>query len=256
MLRLFFLLALAFSSALSCFSQKRVIRDKFGAIVRGDTTRKEIALVFTGDEFGEGGEIIKSILKKHQVHGSFFFTGKFYSNPTFKKLIQQLKKEGYYLGPHSDQHLLYADWAKRDSVLITEKEFSTDLDQNYVRMSAFGIKKSDARYFIPPYEWYNSTIAAWATRQNISLINFTPGTRSTADYTYPEMGKKYFPTDLIIQSILSYEENSSNGLNGFILLIHIGTDPRRKDKLYNQLDLLLNKLEAKNYKFLRIDELL
>ncbi len=61
-----------------------------GAIVRGDTTERSISLVFTGDEFADGGEQIISVLKRQQVKGSFFLTGKFYRNPNFELLIQSL----------------------------------------------------------------------------------------------------------------------------------------------------------------------
>jgi endoglucanase len=87
------------------------------------------------------------------------------------------------------------------------------------------------------------------------LVDFTPGTRSNADYTYPEMGNKYLSSDTIFNSILHYEMKSTNGLNGFILLVHIGTDPRRTDKFYWKLPALVNQLKERGYQFVRIDEL-
>jgi Predicted xylanase/chitin deacetylase len=233
-----------------------VIKDQFGAIIRGDTTQKEIAIVFTGDEFADGGKIIRTTLSKHKIKGSFFFTGNFYANRSFRKLISELKEDGHYLGPHSDKHLLYVDWTKRDSLLVSEKNFTTDLINNYEKMAAFGITKENAPYFLPPFEWYNKTIVDWTTSLNLQLINFSPGTRSTADYTYPEMGKSYLNSSEIYRSILQKESSNRNGLNGFILLIHIGTDPKRKDKFYAKLDSLLTELKGKGYRFVRVDELL
>src|SRR5690606_12279362 len=156
---------------------------------------------------------------------------------------------------HSDGHLLYADWTKRDSLLVNREEFSSDLLRNYERMEGFGITRENAPYFLPPYEWYNRTIAKWTEEMGFKLINFSPGTRSTADYTYPEMGVTYRPTDQIYQSIIDKEISDENGLNGFILLVHIGTDPRRTDKFYHRLDELLLVLQEKGYRFRRIDEL-
>jgi len=84
------------------------------------------------------------------------------------------------------------------------------------------------------------------------LINFTPGTLSPADYTTPEM-KNYRSSDTIMRSILEYEQ--SKGMNGFILLLHIGTAPERTDKLYARLGELLDTLTDKGYSFVRIDGL-
>ncbi|HEX8039229.1 MAG TPA: polysaccharide deacetylase family protein, partial [Chryseosolibacter sp.] len=200
--------------------------DQNGAIIRGDTTKKQIALVLTGDEFADGGEAIRLTLKKHRVHASFFLTGNFYANPLFRNLIFSLKRDGHYLGPHSDKHLLYADWTKRDSLLVTQKEFSDDLRENYRKMSTFGVGFADAHFFLPPYEWYNAKIAEWTRQLDLQLVNYSPGTRSAADYTYPEMGDRYLSSEKIYRSIMDREETDPHGLNGFILLIHIGTDPR------------------------------
>lgn len=215
-----------------------------------------MALVFTGDEFADGGTEIKKILKEENIKASFFLTGNFYRNANFKDLIKGLKRDGHYLGPHSDRHLLYCDWTKRDSLLVTKTEFDFDLQANFKEMARFGITKKDAKYFLPPYEWYNKKIANWTNEQGLTLINFTPGTRSNADYTYPEMGKSYRSSEEIYNSIVNQIEIKKNGLNGFILLLHIGTDPRRTDKFYHQLKPLITYLKKNKYELVRINHLL
>jgi peptidoglycan/xylan/chitin deacetylase (PgdA/CDA1 family) len=122
-------------------------------------------------------------------------------------------------------------------------------------MKAFGIVKENAPYFLPPYEWYNETIARWTAGLELTLVNFSPGTRSAADYTYPGMNN-YRTSDEIYDSIIKYEGEDPNGLNGFILLTHIGTDERRTDKFYFKLDALIRELKNRGYAFQRIDELL
>ncbi len=167
--------------------------------------------------------------------------------------IKRLKKDGHYLGAHSNEHLLYCDWKNRDSLLVTKETFLTDLWENYVEMEAFGVKKKEAPYFLPPYEWYNDTIAAWTKQAGLQLINFSPGTLSHADYTTPN-AKNYRSSETIYQSIISYEQK--RGMNGFILLMHIGTDPKRTDKFYYQLPLLIKHLKNKGYQFKKVDALL
>jgi endoglucanase len=235
--------------------RKRIpVIDRYGVIVRGDTSKKTMAIVFTGHEFADGGQSILKTLKVKQVPASFFLTGDFYANPDFSKLIRKLKKDGHYLGAHSNHHLLYNDWEKRDSTLVSEEEFKKDLQENYNVMAKFGVRKEDAQYFLPPYEWYNGDIAKWTREMDLTLINFSSGTRSNADYTYPEMESRYVATEEIYQSILNYEKRE--GMNGFILLVHIGTDPRRTDKLYHRLGVLIDELKTRGYSFQRVDELL
>lgn len=223
--------------------------ESYGAIVRGDTTKPEIHLVFTGGDFSDGGEYIRKILNDKKIPAHFFFTGDFYRNIQNKELIEELKNDGHYLGAHSNKHLLYAPWENRDSLLVTKQDFIDDLRDNYKEMEKFGITKDEAKLFLPPYEWYNETISKWTSELGLTLINFTSGTSSNADYTIPSMGKQYLDSETIYNNILNYESNSTNGLNGFILLIHIGTHPERTDKFYNKLDELINELNKRGYSF-------
>jgi len=222
-----------------------------GAIVRGDSSSKTVALVFTGDEFGDGLPAIAAALNKHKVKGSFFFTGRFYRNPVFQPVIKQIYRQGNYLGPHSDQHLLYADWTRRDSTLVGIDSFRADLRKNLAAMKASGIDTAGPHYFIPPYEWWNDTIASWSRSIGWQLINFTPGIRTNADYTYPEMGRSYLSSEAIVNSL-----KKSGGLSGAIILIHAGTDPRRKDKLYDRLDELIGWIKEKGYRCVTVPNLL
>ncbi|MCY1527301.1 polysaccharide deacetylase family sporulation protein PdaB [compost metagenome] len=227
-----------------------------GAIIRGDRTHKKMAIVFTGDEYADGGAYIADVLKATHIKASFFFTGHFYNNLAFKPLIKTLIADKHYLGAHSNDHLLYNDWVKRDSLLVNQSQFKKDLLANYGAMKKYGIKKEQALYFLPPYEWYNQTIANWTNEMGLQLINFTPGTRSTADYTFPEMGKSYRNSAEIYQSITDYVKKDPDGLNGFILLLHVGTDPKRTDKFYAHLPKLINFLKNEGYQLLKVDELL
>jgi endoglucanase len=90
----------------------------------------------------------------------------------------------------------------------------------------------------------------------LQLINFTPGTRSNADYTYPALAKQYRTSAEIYQSILQYEANRPGGLNGFLLLTHIGADPRRTDKFYRRLDTLITTLKQRGYHFNTLEQVL
>ena len=226
-----------------------------GGIIRGDSTQKKIAIVFTGHEFAEGGNFIGNTLQAKNIKASFFFTGDFFCNPVFSPIILDLKNNGNYIGPHSDKHLLYCDWTKRDSLLVTKDEFTNDLLNNCKQMELFTIKKERAKYFLPPYEWYNDTIAVWTKELGFQLINYTPGTLSHTDYT-TNKNKNYRSSETIYHSIIEYEKSKPDGLNGFILLMHVGAGPDRTDKFYRRLPELINYLKEKGYQFQTVDQLL
>ena len=224
-----------------------------GAITRGNPALKEIALIFSGDEYGEGLPFIRKQLKKEKVLASFFFTGRFYRNPAFRNGLRGLICDGHFMGAHSDQHLLYCDWVRRDSLLVNKQEFLTDLDRNYEAMEKTGADIRRAVYFLPPYEWYNDTLSAWAAQKGIQLINFTPGILSHTDYTTLS-DNNYRSNKVIYESVVHVE--NTHGLNGFILLMHIGAGPGRKEKFYILLPQLIDHLKEKGYVFRAVDELL
>lgn len=226
-----------------------------GGITRGDMSSKRMALVFTGDEFAEGGTVIADALQKHNVKASFFLTGRFYRTRANRQIIERLKKDGHYLGPHSDAHLLYADWSDRNKTLVTRDQFERDLNDNFAAMRPFGIDRKNVPFFMPPYEWYNREIADWTEAMGYRIVNFTPGTRSNADYTTDD-DKNYISSEAILTRIKEYEAKDPNGLNGFILLTHIGSGPKRTDKFHNRVDEMITWLTSKGYQPVKIDELL
>jgi peptidoglycan/xylan/chitin deacetylase (PgdA/CDA1 family) len=122
-------------------------------------------------------------------------------------------------------------------------------------MQQLGIDTAKVHCYIPPYEWWNDTIAKWSENIGLQIVCFTPGTGSNADYTYPQMGASYKSSEAILKSVKAFEKNRPGKLNGVILLIHAGTDARRKDKFYLQLNALINYLKQQGYRFKKVDEL-
>jgi peptidoglycan/xylan/chitin deacetylase (PgdA/CDA1 family) len=233
-------------SSLEAETKSQAVLDNQGAVVRMNPEEKKVYLIFSAHEYADGGEVIASSLKKNKAKASFFFTGAFYQNSANQEIIKQLVAEGHYLGAHSDAHLLYADWTKRDSTLVTQQLFSEDMKSNYRKMAEYGITPEKAPVFLPPYEWYNAESVDWSRQLGLNVINFTPGIRSNADYTTPDM-KSYRSSETIMNDIKAFEKKDTNGLNGCILLIHFGTAPERTDKFYNRLNELLIFLKRKGY---------
>ena len=232
--------------------QARQMRNVYvkGGIERTDPDKKQITLVFTAADKADGADVIISTLKKHNIKGGFFFTGEFFE--LFPNVVKRLLDEGHYVGSHSYGHLLYMPWEDPNKLLVTKEEFVADIQKNYAQLNAAGIKTEEATLFIPPYEYYNQQISEWCKEMGIQLMNYTPGTLTNADYTTPDMGEKYRSSKTIFNRIMEVEKNE--GLNGHIMLIHLGTHPDRTDKFYNQLDKLIKALTKKGYTFTGVRE--
>jgi peptidoglycan/xylan/chitin deacetylase (PgdA/CDA1 family) len=236
-------------------SMSTITRDR-GAVVRGPRNRKVMAVQFTGGQYADGGTTILDELKKRGIRATFYLTGDFLRTPEYAPLIRRIRDEGHYLGPHGDKHLLYASWEQPPKLLVSREEFDNDLTANIAELEKFGISASQARYFNPPYQHFTPEIAEWTKARGMVLVNYTSGTLSHADYMLDD-DPRYRTSEEMVQSVLDHERRDPDGLNGFILHMHIGAGPgRTRDHLYNHLGGLLDELARRGYSFVRVDELL
>lgn len=226
-----------------------------GAVVRGRTDRRQLALVFTADEFGEGGKAILDALAERKAKASFFLTGTFLENPAHQTLLRRMIDEGHSVGPHSDRHLLYCAWEPGKRTLVSRAEFVRDLTNNVAKIVRLGVPIHEIRHFLPAYEHHNVEIAEWTRALGLILINRTPGTRSAADYT-EDADARFVSSQAIYDGVLGHESQDPHGLNGHLLLFHLGSGPGRTDKMHLRLGELMDELGRLGYAFVRVDELL
>lgn len=218
---------------------------KNGALVRTDSTKKTISLVFVADTYADGFKTIRNALKKNQVTASFFFTGDFLQK--HRSIVRKLKNERYYIGGASERNDLYCSPLHADSLLFNKDMFIRNLRSNYGTMKQVGIERSEAPFFMPSRGCYNDSISHWLSEMGIQLISFTPSTLCFTDNSIPEMRSGYFSSTEIYNSIMNTENET--GLNGFILAFHLGTDKMRRDKFLPRLNNLLTELKKKGYRF-------
>jgi peptidoglycan/xylan/chitin deacetylase (PgdA/CDA1 family) len=190
------------------------------------------------------------VLDDKKIKASFFLTGNFLRNRAYEPVVKRIIARGHYAGPHSDRHLLYIPWENRDTLLVTKEQFNEDMKNNIIALRKAGLKMQEPRWFLAPYEWYNSAISRWSEEMGMTLVNFTPGTGTNADYTTPEMAN-YRSSDQLIKGLETFEESSPGGLNGAIILIHPGTAPERTDKLWSRIEEIISFYSDKGYTFSR-----
>jgi peptidoglycan/xylan/chitin deacetylase (PgdA/CDA1 family) len=233
---------------------RNLVRDKYDAVMRGDVTKKKLSLVFTGDRRGESTAPILDTLKDRKIKAALFVTGNFVRNAKLQMLLKRALAEGHYLGPHSDAHPLYCSWDRRERSLVTKTFFKRDLLKNIAELEKLGaLRDTLPTLFIPPYEWHNRDQARWSAELDVTLINFTPGSGSNRDYA-PEGERNFVPSHKIYDDILAYEQKFPQGLNGFVLLLHLGSG--RKDPFHPLLGPLCDEIRHRGYEFSRVDELL
>jgi peptidoglycan/xylan/chitin deacetylase (PgdA/CDA1 family) len=220
---------------------------------RGALRQKRIALILTRGDYGEGTGPILDTLGRLKIKAGCFVTGGFLSDAGRRQLLERALKEGHYVGSHSDQHPLYCPWNDREKSLISETEFKKDLEKNISDLKQLRALASGPIYFIPAYECFDGDQVKWAKEMGVLKFNFSPESGSNRDYMQ-ESDPKFVSSQRILKDTLAYEKKDPHGLNGYILLIHLGAD--RKDKMYRLLEPMVEELRSRGYEFVRIDEML
>jgi len=251
MQKIFILLLFFLSPAASFYGQSNCNSetDSEGAVVKLNSDRKVIHLIFSADVVFEGGTSIVQTLSKNKVKASFFLTGNCLRKESLKPVIKDIIKQGHYVGGHSNNHLLYASWDDRQQSLVTPDSLIADFRQNMLELEKYGIDISQVRYFLSPYEYYNKEHVRLIRSMGQTVVNYTPGLRTAADYTTPDM-PGYKSSQELIDQLFAFEKE--HGLNGSIILIHPGTEDSRTDKLYLRLDEIITRLKNKGYTFERL----
>jgi peptidoglycan/xylan/chitin deacetylase (PgdA/CDA1 family) len=224
-----------------------------GGIRRGLSERKQLALIFAADEFVEGAESILQTLEAEKAQASFFLTGGALAAPDMREWTRRTIAAGHYVGPHSHGHLLYAPWEERTRSLIDKQRFQADLYRNVAELRDLGGALRSPVYFLPPFEWYNADHVDWAKELGCRTISFTPGSGSHRDFA-PEGHQAFRPSHELIEGILDFEADTESGLNGHLLLLHLGS--ARKDKMHPHIGKLIGQLRRRGYAFVRVDEML
>lgn len=240
-------LAVVIASAVTA----RDVIDRHSSIVRHNADSRNIYLIFSADSMFEGAPLALDVLAARRVKASFFFTGNFLGRPENKSIIDRVVSEGHYVGSHGDRHLLLADWDGERTPLVSDDSLVRDAADGIARLKEWGIAPDRSRWFLPPYEWIKAHQAEVLTeRLDLHVINPTPDVLIYRDYTTPDMSD-YYSSDTLLHQLYEYEATA--GLNGAILIMHLGTQAVRTDKLYFHLGEIVDSLTNRGYTFTRFE---
>lgn len=249
-MRKFILTVAALVAAVFVVAQTTAVTtDRFGAVVRMDPAERNVYFVFSADSMFEGGLMGLDALRQAGVRASFFFTGNFLRDARNALVIARAVADGHYVGPHSNRHLLLADWDADRTPLVTPDSLLADLAANYTELSRHGVPVDSALWVLPPYEWCHNIHTAAYSAAGTTAVNPTPGILTYRDYTTPD-DPSYQTSDSILHNLWHVEQTRT--LNGAIILIHLGTSPARTDKLYRHLPAILQRLHALGYRPTRL----
>ena len=193
-------------------------------IIRGNTTKKQVAFTYDTGEHDSETEAILNILEKQNVKCTFFTTGVWAKK--FEKLINRAVEQGHEVGNHSFDH--------PDLRNLSYEEIINNISEGEKAIKEVtGIK---TKLFRLPYGHYDDKVLKAVNAAGYEENIFW--SIDTLDWTSP-------PVQSIVNKIIV------NPKNGDIILMHVGA----KNTAASTYKAILN-LKARGFEFVTVSEIL
>ena len=190
-----------------------------------ETKEPKIALTFDAAWGNEDTQKILEVLKKHDVHVTFFMTGGWVEN--YPDDVKAILAAGHDLGNHSENH--------KNMSQLSDAEKREELMQ--VHDKVLELTGYEMFLFRPPYGDYDNAVVNVAKDCEYYTIQWDVDSLDWKDYG----------VDSIIKTVTEHKHLG----NGSIILCHNGAKYTAQ-----ALDTLITKLKEKGYTFVPVSELI
>jgi len=220
---------------------------------RGLSGTNTVAITFDGGSYSNAASRILDVLAERGLKATFFLTGEFMKR--YPDITRRIANEGHEVGNHMYNHLHLTTFAKnyRQDTLpgITRELVQKELIKNEKLFHEITGKKM-VKLWRAPYGEQNATIRSWAHQVGYRHVSWTydPKTKKSLDgldWVSDRHSALYLSSEDIVKKIISFDSETKRGLDGGIVLLHLGTD-RKNDPFYPKLGELIDRLQEKGYK--------
>lgn len=189
------------------------------------TDEKKVALSFDAAWGNEDTRQILDILKKHDIHVTFFMTGGWVEK--YPDDVKAIYEAGHDLGNHSENH-------KNMSQLSDEEKTKELMTVHNKVKELTGVEMN---LFRPPYGDYDDAV----------ILNAGENGYYTIQWDVDSLDWKDYGVDSIVDTVV----NHKNLGNGSIILCHNGAKYTK-----DALDTMITRLKEKGYEIIPVSELI
>ncbi len=224
-------------------------------LTRGNMGRKEIAFTFDAGSNAKVASEILDLLKEQNIQSTMFLTGQFVESNA--EIVKRIASAGHEVGNHLMKHDHLID-PKSMRTALTRQELMVQLHQVEKRYEAV-TGRSMSKLWRAPYGEINQEIIDWASSMGYTHVGWTRSGKlslDTLDWVADPKSSLYRTPDEIMNRILAFEKADHNGLNGGIVLMHLGSERPTNEMPHRKLSQLFDQLFKKGYKGVTVSEVL
>lgn len=189
------------------------------------TDKKQVALTFDAAWGNEDTSRIMEILKKHNVHVTFFMTGGWVES--YPEDVKTILAEGHDLGNHSENH--------KNMSQLTDEQCQEELKKVHNKVKE--LTGYEMSLFRPPYGDYDNHV----------ITNAKACGYYTVQWDVDSLDWKDYGVDSIIKTVTQHKHLG----NGSIILCHNGAKYTAE-----ALDTLITELKNQGYEIVPLSKLI
>jgi len=218
-------------------------------LIRARRGGRQVLLTFDGGSSANATPAILDTLRGAGIRATIFLTGEFIRR--YPELVRRMSEEGHVIGNHtlSHPHLTTYSFDGRHRTLTgVGREFL----QGQLRQTGeafFRVTGEELRpYWRAPFGEYNREILRWAAEVGYRHVYWSPRL-DTLDWVADRRSPLYRRPEQILGRILSQADREQDGIDGGIILMHLGTERPGEQSAHSILGSLISRLRERGYSF-------
>lgn len=223
-------------------------------LIRAPVGNRQVLLTFDGGSDANATSMILDILEREKIHATIFLTGEYMKR--YPELVRRIAEDGHTVGNHtySHPHLTTYSFNERQQTLtgVTQAFLKSQLDRaNEVFRLITGRNMSP--YWRAPFGEFNRQILRWAADDGYRAVYWTPHL-DTLDWVNSPSSPLYHGPKQILDKILRQADNGPSGVDGGIILMHLGSGRPEDARADVILQPLIDDLRSEGYTFTTVDK--
>ncbi len=233
------------------------------SVENGATGKKLVSLTFDGGSYANAADDILDTLKSRNVKATMFVTGHFIRR--YPQVLKRCLREGHEIGNHMYSHprlTTYADTRTHK----TRDEVTPEFVRGQLLKAGAVLRETLGTEFAPiwraPYGEKNPDICRWARDAGYLHVGWRQGRTwrrnlDTNDWVPDEDTPGYHSPEEVYRKIMDIADTPPYGVNGGIILLHLGTTRKENHKqVHRIIGRLIDDLRARDYQLVPVTVLL
>jgi peptidoglycan/xylan/chitin deacetylase (PgdA/CDA1 family) len=229
----------------------------------GSVDKKLVAITFDGGSYANAAQEILDTLRSRNVKATMFLTGEFMRK--YPDVVRAIVADAHEVGNHLYSHPHLTSW-EQDQTQTTLSSVTPQMIARELDNTNTAFRKLTGADLPPiwraPYGEQNRQVCLWAQVAGWLHIGWRQGRTwrqnlDSNDWIPNEESPGYHAPEEVLDKIMSMADEQPGGINGGIILMHLGTARKSSDQYVHRfLGTLIDRLTERGYRFVTVGEML